>query len=124
MGGHPAVEVKDIMTETDRSNLMTLLKEMASSVPYLPTNVADTKSYKLLREHIGEATPLKGGTCEHPFMVPSLNRSECILANRIDIGRHYIKTGGVDSMRELYATAIARLLSFGRYIFDVAAHPV
>lgn len=123
--GHPGFEAKEIMTEKERLKLMDLLKEMASVPPYLPSNVEDTKSYKILREDIGEATsPVGNGTCEHPYMVPSLNRSHCILANRIDIGRHYIKTGGVDSMRELYTTSVARLLSFGRYIFNASAFPV
>ena len=43
----------------------------------LSTNIADTKSYSTLREHIGEAHPMeKDGSCSHPFPLPDSKKRE------------------------------------------------
>ena len=42
-----------------------------------PTNIADTKSYSTLREHVGEAHPMeKDGSCSHPFPLPDSKKRE------------------------------------------------
>ena len=64
------------------------------------------------------------GACDHPFLVPSVNGSQCVMAGRLDIGRHFILTGGLDGLREPYEALVARVLSFGAYIFDLDAMPV
>ena len=62
--------------------------------------------------------------CEHPYMVPSVNGTHCVLPGRIDIGRHYILGGGVQGIKETYEDLVARLLSFGRYIFDPSKYEI
>lgn len=116
-----ATVIPDLLSEQDSSALMGLMKELGD----LPSNVADTKYYTARREHVGEAVPLAvGASCPHPFMVPSVNRSECVLAGRIDIGRHYLTTGGLEAIKEPYEAAVSRLQSFGAYLFDTAKYPI
>jgi hypothetical protein len=57
-------------------------------------------------------------------MVPNKKRTECVLAGRIDIARHYITTGGPEGLKESVALLSSRLLSFGRYIFNPQDFPV
>lgn len=87
-----------------------------------PSNVdADLKTggFVARHEHIGEAEPIgEGGVCNHPFLVPNLDKTLCILPQRVDIGRHFVLTGGPDAIRENYNKMISRLTSFGRYMFD------
>ena len=56
-------------------------------------------------------------------MVPNSNRSSCVLAGRIDIGRHYILTGGHAGLRESYDSLASRVQSFGRYMFNLSDYP-
>lgn len=48
----------------------------------------------------------------------------CILPGRIDVGRHYLKTGGVEGLKQPYNSLISRVQSFGRYMFNVTDYPV
>ncbi len=90
-----------------------------------PTNKRDTEFYKTKREHVGEAQPAEpDGSCAHPFLVPSLDGTECVLAGRIDIGRHFLTRGGVDAIREPFDVMVSRLLSFGSYNFNLTKYPV
>ena len=98
--------------------------------------------FDVLHEHIGEAAPLVNDACTNPFLVPNKNRTMCILPQRIDlgkfkntvpfvywvlvnrtfnlqIGKHFILTGGPDAIREDFELMVDRLTSFGRYIFDI-----
>lgn len=88
-----------------------------------PTNVNDVQFYKTEHEHVGEATVLKrNGTCSDPLFVPNTDRTLCVLAGRIDVGRHFILTGGLQGMRESVEDLTSRVQSFGRYHFDVSEH--
>jgi hypothetical protein len=120
MLGHYAEEIPELLSVAQSSELMALTK----SIGEFRTNAADTASYKTRREHIGEAVSRVNGSCSHPFMVPSSDGTLCVLAGRIDIGRHFIRTGGTEGMKEFYETSVSRLLSFGHYLFDLDKHPV
>ena len=88
--------------------------------PPLSLPLADTTKH----EHIGEARPIQvDGTCGHPFLVPSKSGVECVIPGRIDIGRHFIMSGGLQGLRESYEMMVSRVQSFGRYIFNVTDHP-
>jgi hypothetical protein len=92
-----------------------------------PSNIAadlKTGGWKPKHRHIGEAEPIvktvdANGTtkysCSHDFMTPNPERTECYLPQRIDVGKHFIFTGGVDGQRESYQSSIQRVTSFGRY---------
>ena len=58
------------------------------------------KFYKCENEDVGEGTPLHAdGTCIHPFLIPNINRTKCILPARVDVGKHYIMSGGVMGLK-------------------------
>ncbi|KAL1507992.1 hypothetical protein AB1Y20_007594 [Prymnesium parvum] len=100
------------------------LRNVVKRLKDFPTNVRDAGFYPALREHIGEAQPIdERGRCADPFLVPNLNQTECILPGRIDIGRHYILTGGVQGYREGVEALSSRVQSFGHYLFDLAPFP-
>ena len=56
--------------------------------------------------------------------MPDLAEENCILAQRIDVGRHYVLTGGPEAIREPYEKMVNRVSSFGRYKFDLTEYPV
>lgn len=88
-------------------------------------NLSDLKFYKTIHEHVGEAMPLEAdGSCSNPFLMPSVNRTECILPGRVDVGRHWILTGGPSALREDYKTIASRVMSFGRYNFDLKKYKI
>lgn len=89
-----------------------------------PVNTAEHKSYSMVHEHVGEAVPVnKEGFCEHPFLVPNANRTLCIFPQRIDVGQHYLKSGGVDGLKEPYEVAVSRLQAFILYLFKLEKLP-
>merc|ERR1712070_270288 len=112
---------RDLLSHETAGKLMNLTKDMAD----FPTNLRDLKFYHTLHEHIGEAVPLPAdGLCESPFMVPSLDRTQCVLAGRIDVGRHWILTGGPSALRANYDSMVSRVQSFGRYNFGLKEYPL
>jgi hypothetical protein len=118
------MEIKDFIPKDVSARLTALIRDMGS----FDSNVnADLKSgFVGAREDIGEAQPLRpDGTCEHPFLIPNVNRTMCCLPQRIDIVRHFVLTGGVDGAREPYESLIERVSSFGKYIAgNLARYPV
>lgn len=94
----------------------------------LPSNNRDTQFYsrKVEHEHIGEATPLspRGDCSQHMLLVPDTSNTSCVLPGRIDIARHFLMYGGVAGRKERVQTGISRLLSFGRYMFNLTDYPV
>ena len=126
---HQPVHVqRNLLTPKVGKELLQLVESIGTKNGY-PTNVVDTSFYHTEHEHVGEAVPAvteaDGSViCENPFLVPSVNRTLCLLAGRIDIGRHLILTGGARGLREPYAKIISRVQSFGAYHFDLNAYPV
>ena len=99
-----------LLSATSGGRLVELLKRFKD----YPTNVNDVQFYKTEHEHIGEGTPLApNGTCTDPFKVPNSDRTLCVLAGRIDVGRHYILTGGLQGAREPFEYLVSRVQSFG-----------
>eukprot|EP01127_Copromyxa_protea_P006386 TRINITY_DN1621_c0_g1_i2.p1 TRINITY_DN1621_c0_g1~~TRINITY_DN1621_c0_g1_i2.p1 ORF type:complete len:376 (+),score=59.96 TRINITY_DN1621_c0_g1_i2:536-1663(+) len=96
---------------------------MVKTMKDFPTNNADLKFYKTMHEHIGEAQPIgANNTCEHPFLVPSPDKTLCILPGRIDVARHYMRTGGVEGAKKSYNKLLSSVQSFGRYMFNVSEY--
>lgn len=100
--------------------------------------------FKPLYEHIGEGMAINAkGYCDHGFLFPSIDKTTCILPQRVDIGLllnvfstiiysyfslsglHYIMTGGLEGLKERYSDLIDRVSSFGRYTFfkDIDQYP-
>jgi hypothetical protein len=118
--GNPHVFVPDLFSTDTAAELLTLAKELES----FPTNVADLRFYSTANEHIGEAVDAEeDGSCAHPFLVPNSARTQCVLPGRIDIGKHYILSGGLEGLKESYASLVSRVQSFGAYLFDLDSFP-
>ena len=103
MCGHPVIFKENFLREDVARSLRDLSKEMRT----FPTNVNDLKFYKTKHEHIGEAIEMVNGTCDHPFLVPSVEGTQCVLPGRIDIGKHWILSGGVNGIKESYKSMIS-----------------
>ena len=121
---HPVLYHRNLISHQHGNMLTTLVKELM----IYPSNIkADTLtgSWKIRHPHIGEAIPtgrvvdlvanFTTFKCDHEFMVPNADKTMCILPQRIDIGKHFIKSGGVDGKRESYQQSLQRVTSFGRY---------
>ena len=122
MLGNSVAVVPEIISKSSAEALRALVKTMGREG--YPTNINDLDSYTTTHEHVGEARPIGAdGRCDHPFLVPSKDGTLCLLAGRIDIGRHFIMSGGVDGLREPYETLISRTLSFGKYMFNLTQYP-
>lgn len=121
---HPAVVVDNLIDETNAKELLALFKTMKT----FPSNVDQAKGQGFVPYHedAGEGMDIEeDGSCKHPFLVPNLNRTKCILPQRVDIGIHYISTGGLDGTKESYHSLVDRVNSFGRYTFvnDLDKYP-
>ena len=115
-----AIYEENLLSENEASEL----RDMVKSFKEYPTNLADTDFYETTHEHIGEAIPMVNGSCNHPFLMPNKKRTLCIMPGRIDVGRHFIMTGGLHGLREPYESLVSRVQSFGRYMFDLSDYPV
>jgi hypothetical protein len=120
--GHKSLELPNFVRADVAAELMALIKEMRD----FPTNANDLKFYDTVHEHIGEAVPIsEHGRCDmHPYFVPNSNRTMCILPGRVDVGRHFVKHGGVIGLKESYERLVSRVQSFGRYMYDLQEYPL
>jgi hypothetical protein len=122
--GHPVEYTRNLISEEHGLELKKLVLEMK----VYPSNInADTLTggWKVRYPHIGEAVATKRTVdettgnitvkCDHEFMTPNADKTMCILPQRIDIGKHFIMSGGVDGQRENYQSSLQRVTSFGRY---------
>lgn len=114
----------DLIPEDIATELMGMMKEFA----VFQSNVDQSKAqgFKPTYEHVGEAQDiLPDGTCAHPLLFPEATKTKCILPQRVDIGKHYILTGGLDGVKEKVSDGIDRVSSFGRYTFisDIEKYP-
>lgn len=111
---------EDFLDKETHAYLGDLVKKQS----LFPTNAADTLFFESV-EDIGEAIPIgSNGKCDHPFLVPNSKRTHCVIPGRIDVARNFIKSGGPLGFKEFYEKSISRLLSFGRYNFDLDADPI
>ncbi len=122
---HPVHFEEGLISKSQAEQVMDLILNRMVS---FPSNIAadrltGVKSVRL--EHMGEAKPVDAEThkCAHELMTPhpSYNKAknettlECRFPQRVDIGRHFILTGGADAKRERVSDLIDRVTSFGRY---------
>jgi hypothetical protein len=113
---HTAFKHDNIVPETLAKELQQLIHELKE----FPSIVSTPKGtgFKSKYEHVGEARAVNAkGECDHPLMVLNADRTLCMLADRVDIGRHYVLTGGLDGKKENVQDSVDRLSSFARYTF-------
>ena len=113
--GHPVEFSRNLLSKETGQSLLDLVIEARR----FPSNIAadlKTGGFDVKHKHIGEGRPVKeDGSCGHPFLTPLPNSKLCSLPQRIDVGRHFILTGGPDGTRESFANMVQRVTSFGRY---------
>lgn len=118
---HRVVETANLIPKKLANALLEDIKHDRS----FPTNAQDTRFYKILHEHIGEAIDInEDGTCSHYLMVPNKDKTKCILPNRIDIASHFMQSGGFNALKNEQALMVSRILSFGRYHFNLTKKPI
>jgi len=116
LSNHPVRVVPNLIPNETSVDLMALMKEFGE----FASNVDQSKAqgFKPKYEDIGasqEITP--DGRCSHKFLFPNAEKTKCVLPQRVDIGKHFISTGGFDGSKELYSDLVDRVSSFGRYTF-------
>lgn len=113
--GHPVHFSEGLLSTEIGQSLLELVHEAGR----FPSNIAadlKTGGFSVKHRHIGEGRPVKeDGSCGHPFLTPLPNSDLCSLPQRIDVGRHFILTGGPDGTRESFSNMVQRVTSFGRY---------
>lgn len=125
LANHKTFYVDDLIDPETRLELVASIRAMKT----FGSNVDTTKATGFVPayEHTGEAVPVNSdGSCTHTFLIPNAKRTICILPERIDVGKHFIMSGGVDGMKESYADLLDRVSSFARYTFnkDIDNYPV
>lgn len=124
MLNNPVVDKQNFFSKSDINELLKLTRQLRT----IPASTRDVDFTKPIREHIGEATPIikEGSTfkCSDPFLIPNRNKTECIFPGRIDIGKHFIRSGGSQGRKEKYETSVSRLQSFLYYIFNYTEYDV
>eukprot|EP01013_Petalomonas_cantuscygni_P017357 TRINITY_DN34500_c0_g1_i1.p1 TRINITY_DN34500_c0_g1~~TRINITY_DN34500_c0_g1_i1.p1 ORF type:complete len:481 (-),score=85.64 TRINITY_DN34500_c0_g1_i1:531-1973(-) len=119
--GHPAFYDPDIAPPAVRNALMDTMRNF----PSLPSLSRDLRFYKATHEDVGEGLPIgPGGSCKnvHPLLMANANRTKCILPGRVDVARHFVKTGGVDGLKEPVEMLIPRLQAYGAFLFNYSAY--
>lgn len=112
---NPYFTVENVWTKAQADGLLEIVKSRKSYF----TAVEDSTS---LVEDIGEAQEpvLVDGEllCKHPYLALNKNRTRCVLPSRIDVGRHYLLTGGREARKEMYSSLLSRLQVFNGFFFD------
>lgn len=118
--GHPLRYYPELLTAATAAELLELAHDMRE----FPTITSDLLFYKTRRDSIGEDQPAVNGSCSLPFLLPTLDHKRCTLPGRVDVGRHYVSSGGFEGLKEKYETSVSRVQSFSRYMFNFSAYPV
>jgi hypothetical protein len=124
--GHKVYVKDDLIPSETVTELLSLIKEFRD----FPNNIDQNKVTGMIPVHedIGEGIPIgeDGKTCKHPLLFPNTNRTKCILPGRLDIGKHFLLTGGLDGMKENHRDLMSRVSSFSKITFlsDIDRYPI
>ncbi len=124
LSNHPVVVKENLIPMDVAKDLLDIIEAFQN----YSSNVDQSKAqgFEPLYEDIGEAQPInEDGTCTHQFLFPNMKKTKCIPPQRVDIGKHYVMTGGIDGSKEIYEDLVDRVSSFGRYTFisDLDQYP-
>jgi hypothetical protein len=122
--GYKAFAMEHLISDDLVAELVDLMKEMK----HFQSNVDQSKAqgFKPVHEDFGESQPIEAdGTCKHSLLFPNADHTRCIFPQRIDVGKHYLLTGGLEGSKENFHDLIDRVSSFGRYTFpsDIEKYP-
>mmetsp|Transcript_64331 Transcript_64331/g.119579 ORF Transcript_64331/g.119579 Transcript_64331/m.119579 type:complete len:433 (-) Transcript_64331:52-1350(-) len=119
MLNHKLVDLQDFFTEGEVDELLQFTRQMSP----IPPLAREYDSYTPMMDNIGEAVPYNGTKPCPLFMIPSAKKDRCIFPGRIDVGRHFIMTGGPGALKERYETMITRVYGFMKYIYNFNEYP-
>ena len=125
LADHQVYALDDLIPKDMRVQLQDTIRSMGIFGSNVDTSRAT--GFVPIHEHIGEAIPINpDGSCSHDFLFPNPNRTLCILPERVDVGKHYVMTGGLDGMKEPFSDLVNRVSSFAKYTFlrDLDKFPV
>ena len=125
LSNHASVVQNDLVPKQTADYLIKLMKEFGEY--HSNVNQGKGQGFKPTHEHIGEGIPINSdGSCSHNLLYPNSDRTLCILPERVDIGKHFIMTGGIDGTKENFQDLVDRVSSFGRYTFfkDMDEYPM
>lgn len=115
--GHKLIDLQNFLTEQQVEDLLTFTRDLG----VIPSAAREYDSYAVIRDHIGEAVPYNKtlGRCPGDYLMTDANLSRCIFPGRIDVGRHFITSGGsAEGLKQRYATLLGRVQPFQRIIFN------
>ena len=119
---HPIIDLENFLSEQTVDDLLQLTRDFGT----ITTAAREYDSYKVLRDNIGEAVPFNttSNSCPHAFLMPNGDKSMCVFPGRVDVGRHYVMSGGIEGLKESYDTLVSRVQPFQKYMFDYPNYPV
>mmetsp|Transcript_29644 Transcript_29644/g.65709 ORF Transcript_29644/g.65709 Transcript_29644/m.65709 type:complete len:442 (+) Transcript_29644:54-1379(+) len=116
LAGHAVYQEDKLITENQRLQLLDLIRDTKTYA----SNVDQAKATGFVPtyEHLGEAQPIQpDGSCSHSYLFPNHDKTLCVLPERVDVGRHFIQTGGLDGVKENFYDLVSRVSSFSRFTF-------
>mmetsp|Transcript_15918 Transcript_15918/g.26782 ORF Transcript_15918/g.26782 Transcript_15918/m.26782 type:complete len:447 (-) Transcript_15918:90-1430(-) len=125
LSGHKVYAEDELVDAEQRQELMGIIREMKQFM----SNVDQAKVIGFVPkyENLGEGVPLNAeGSCDHPYLFPNADNSICILPERIDVGRHFVSTGGLEGRKEGFQDLISRVSSFQKItvVKDMDQYPL
>jgi hypothetical protein len=119
---HPIIDLENFLSEQTVDDLLQLTRDFG----IITTAAREYDSYTALRDNIGEAVPFNktSGKCPDAFLMPNGDKTSCVFPGRVDVGRHYVRSGGIEGLKESYDTLVTRVQPFQKYMFDYPKYPV
>eukprot|EP00759_Apiculatamorpha_spiralis_P054425 PhF_6_TR6933/c0_g1_i1/m.10148 len=117
--GHTLVDKTNFLSEAIVDELLQATR-LASPI-YSTTK--EPEVFQTIEDNIGEATSVNenangNSRCPHKLLTLDNTGKRCLLPGRIDVGLHYLKTGGVEAKKENVAKLTSRVQPFLHYILD------
>lgn len=112
----PAFAMDDLIDKGTAKELMQMFKEIKVFLNNI--NQSKAQGFKPTYPSIGEDQPISAdGTCPYELLYPNNEKTACVFPERIDVGKHFILSGGFDGMKEPVEDMIHRVSSFAKYNF-------
>eukprot|EP00760_Papus_ankaliazontas_P038368 PhM_4_TR9101/c0_g1_i1/m.80649 len=119
--GHTLVDRQDFLSDDTVEQLLANTRR--HSPIYSATK--EPAVFKSARDNIGEAVPANlsagvtgAGRCPHRLLTLDNTGTRCVLPGRIDVGRHYLMTGGPEAKKERIDVLTSRVQPFLHYVLD------
>jgi hypothetical protein len=120
---HPLVDVgKGFLSEDTVEALLAMTRKIKT----IGTAARDYDMYSTVADNIGEAVPFNKslGKCPATFLMPNGDKTTCVIPGRADVGRHYVRSGGTEGLKERFDILVSRVQPFQKLLFDWSEHDV